>query len=313
MARTTINPTLAGGFSVLVWGCAIPIAKSMEDRIGLMAFLGFAFSAMSAFGIVRHLLKRERIADRKIFRDWRLYARWLCFVLHEGLLAASLALVQRRHMPLVILLNYLWPTAIILCSVCLRAVTVTHWWSVTAGSLLVLASIGFEVLGPHLAVPELFTSKTDCLAYLMVFVGALAWGMYSALSRRFAQRTGGASVLPFFQATLGTALILSFFNGGSAWSHLTLPSAALLLGYCFLLFVAYLTWDTGMRSGNLVFLSLFADLIPWLSLFTTSVSLHVAIPSHAVIAAVVLVAGAIITRMGTVQSPLSAVLDEPGF
>jgi drug/metabolite transporter (DMT)-like permease len=311
MARLRLDPTLAGGFSVLVWGCAIPIAKSVEDRIGLVAFLGFAFSVMAAFGVARHLLLRESLPDLGIFRDWRLYARWSCFVLHEGLLAASLALVQRRHMPFVILLNYLWPTAIILCSVFLAAVSVTRWWSVIAGSLLVLSSIGFEVLGPRPSTMDLFTSKADCLAYLLAFLGAVSWGLYSALSRRFGQQTGGASVLTLFQATLGTALVFSFLPGSTAWFHFTLRAAALLTGYCFLLFVAYLAWDAGMRSGNVVLLSLFADLIPWLSLFTTSLTLHVAIPSQAAIAAVVLVAGAIITRMGTTQLPTG--LDEPIF
>lgn len=42
MARLKLDPTFAGGFSVLVWGCAIPIAESVEDRIGLITFLGFA-------------------------------------------------------------------------------------------------------------------------------------------------------------------------------------------------------------------------------------------------------------------------------
>jgi len=289
----------------------LPIAKSVEDQIGLVAFLGFAFTAMAVFGVIRQLLLREPLPDRGIFRDWRLYARWSCFVLHEGFLAASLALVQRRHMPFVILLNYLWPTAIILCSVSLSAVSVTRWWSVILGSLLVLSSIGFEVLGPSPSTTDLFTSKTDCLAYLLAFIGAASWGLYSALSRRFGPRTGGASVLPLFQATLGTALVFSFLPGSAAWSHFTLKAAVLLAGYCFLLFVAYLTWDAGMRCGNVVLLSLFADLIPWLSLFTTSLMLHVAIPSQAAVAAVVLVAGAIITRMGTTQLPTA--LDEPIF
>jgi drug/metabolite transporter (DMT)-like permease len=313
MARPRIDPTLAGSFSILVWGCAIPIAKSVEDRIGLVAFLGFAFTAMAVFGVLRHLLLREPLPDRRIFRDWRLYARWFCFVLHEGFLAASLALVQRRHMPFVILLNYLWPTAIILCSIFLAAVSVTRWWSVILGSLLVLSSIGFEVLGPHPATTGLFARKADCLAYLLVFVGAISWGLYSALSRRFGPQTGGASVLPLFQATLGTALVFSLLPGSTAWSHFTLRAAVLLAGYCFLLFVAYLTWDTGMRFGNVVLLSLFADLIPWLSLLTTSLMLHVSIPPQAAIAAVVLVAGAIITRTGTTQRQPPDVLDEPVF
>jgi drug/metabolite transporter (DMT)-like permease len=313
MARLKLDPTLTGGFSVLVWGCALPIAKSVEDAVGVVAFLGFAFTAMAIFGAMRHLLLREPLPDGGIFRNWRLYARWLCFVLHEGSLAGALVLVQRRHMPFVILLNYLWPTAIILCSVLLSVVSVTRWWSVAAGSFLVLASIGLEVLGPGVSAADLFATRRDGMAYLLAFVGAISWGMYSALSRRFGAQTGGASVLPLFQATLGMTLALSFLPGSTAWSNFTPKLAALLLGYCFLLFVAYLTWDAGMRRGNVVLLSLFADLIPWLSLITMSLMLHIPIPAKATAAAVLLVAGAIVTRMGTAVQQAPGALEEPGF
>ena len=315
MARRRLDPTFAGGFSVLVWGCAIPIAKSVEDRIGVVAFLGLAYTTMALFGALRQLLRREALPSARVFRDWRLYTRWLCFVLHEALLAASIALVQRRHMPFIILLNYLWPTAIIVCSILLGAVAVTRWWSVTIGSILVFSSIFVEMIGPGQLTKDLFASRADCLAYLLVFFGALAWGTYSAISRRFGQQTGGSSVLPCFQATLGLALPFSFLPGSTAWSHLTVPAAVLLLIYCFLLFVAYLAWDTGMRFGDVVLLSLGADLIPWLSLLTTSAMLHVAISPRAVFAAVVLVGGAIITRLGTSPQPLPMVLEEvpPGL
>jgi len=177
----------------------------------------------------------------------------------------------------------------------------------------VLSSIVLEVLGPGTATSDLFATKADCFAYALAFAGALAWGLYSALSRRFGAQTGGTKVLPLFQATLGAALVPSLLPGSSSWSHFTLKAAALLLGYCFLLFVAYLTWDRGMSAGNVVLLSLLADLIPWLSLITASVMLHVSIPAKAVVAAVVLVAGAMAIRMGTTQRPTPAAFEEPAF
>ncbi len=311
--KLSVNPTLAGACSVLIWGGALPIVKVVEDQIGPLAFMGFTYATMVAFGVLTHWLRRRPPLEEAIVRNPYFYARWLFFVLHEGLLITGIYLVQKRHMPFVILINYLWPTAIILCSVMFAAVKIARWWAFLLGSLIVLLSMLPEILGSSGLTPELFSRRADCLAYLVVFIGAISWGMYSALSRRAGEATGGAAVLPIFQATLGLALPLSFLPGMATWTRLTPESALLLVAYCFLLFVAYGAWDLGMRQGNVVILSLFADLIPWLSLGATSLMLHVAIGRNAVFSAGVLVVGATLTRYGTLQKrPVLVTYEETG-
>jgi drug/metabolite transporter (DMT)-like permease len=311
--KFSVNPTLAGASSVLIWGSALPIAKVVEDQIGLLAFMGFTYGAMVAFGVIHHSLRRRPLLEESLFRNPYFYARWLFFVLHEGLLISGIYIVQKRHMPFVILINYLWPTAIILCSVLLAAVKITRWWAFLLGSLIVILSMLPEILGSAGLASDLFSRRGDCLAYLVVLIGAISWGMYSALSRREGDATGGSSVLPIFQATLGLALPISFLPGMATWARLTPVSALLLVAYCFLLFLAYGAWDLGMRQGNVVVLSLFADLIPWLSLAATNLMLHIDIGRNAVFSAGVLVLGATLARYGTLQKmPLFAAYDELG-
>lgn len=305
---------MAGACSVLIWGSALPIVKVVEEQIGLLAFMGFTYAAMVAFGVAEHLVSRRALPGAQVFQNPYFYVRWLFFVLHEGLLATGIYLVQKSHMPFVILINYLWPTAIILCSVAIGVVTIRRWWAFLSGSFVVVLSMVYEIIGPARVKSNLFSGRADGLAYLVVFVGALSWGMYSALSRREGDATGGAAVLPIFQATLGLALPFSFLPGMATWTRLTPRAAFLLFVYCFLLFLAYLAWDVGMQRGNVVMLSLFADLIPWLSLLSASLMLHVAIGHRALFSAVVLVSGAMIARYGTLQkTPLVAAYEEPGF
>lgn len=305
---------MAGAFSVLIWGVALPIVKVVEDQIGLLAFMGFTYMSMFAFGAIHHLLRRNPLPGAAIFRNRYFYARWLFFVLHEGLLAAGVSLVWKPHMPFVILINYLWPTAIILCSAAIGVVTIRRWWAFLLGSFVVFLSMLYEIVGSSGFTSNLFSRRADCLAYFVVFVGAISWGMYSATSRREGTATGGATVLPIFQATLGLALPISLLPGMATWTHLTRTAGFLLLAYCFLLFLAYIAWDLGMREGNVVVLSLFADLTPWLSLASASLMLHIAIGSKAVFSAVVLVLGAMIVRYGTLQArPVVAAFEEPGI
>ena len=314
MAKSfSVNPTLAGAFSVLVWGMALPIVKVVEDQIGPLGFMGFTYAAMVCFGVLNHSIRRRPLPDATIFRNPYFYARWLFFVLHEGLLITGIYLVEKRHMPFVILINYLWPTAIILCSVLLAGVKITRWWAFLGGSLVVILSMLPEIVGSAGATTNLFSRRADCLEYLVVLIGAISWGMYSALSRRAGEATGGATVLPIFQATLGLALPISFLPGMATWTRLTPEAGLLLVAYCFLLFLAYVAWDRGMRQGNVVVLSLFADLIPWLSLAATSLMLHIAIGRNAVFSAGVLVLGATLARYGTLQkTPALAVYEEVG-
>ena len=300
MKKPAIDATATGAFAVAVWGSALPIVKLVEDRIGLLAFIGFAYTAMVVFGVVRFILRPEAISLRAIFRNRFFYGRWLFFVLHEGLLNLGIFLVQKRHMPFLILLNYLWPTMVILCSVPLATVSVKRWWALLLGSLIVVCSMGVEVVGPARIQEDLFSRRQDCLAYLLVLIGAVSWGIYSALSRSRGEETGGSAVLPLFQATLGLALPVSLFTSQANWHRLNPSSVALLLGYCLLLFFAYVAWDQGMRLGNIVVLSLLADLIPWLSLITTDFMLRVPLKPRTSVSAAVLVVGAIITRFGTV-------------
>ena len=43
--RLAGQATAVGTISVLIWGSALPITKAIEDRIGLAAFMGFAYAA----------------------------------------------------------------------------------------------------------------------------------------------------------------------------------------------------------------------------------------------------------------------------
>ena len=141
----------------------------------------------------------------------------------------------------------------------------------------------------------------DRVAYALALGSALSWSFYTALTRRIGHQTGGAIMIPYFQLTLGLALPVSFLPGLYRWDHLTIGIAMLLACWCVLQFFAFLTWDFGTRKGNVVILSLCADFIPWLSLAVSHVLLGVEIGNKTILSALCLVAGAMITRYGTLS------------
>jgi len=167
------------------------------------------------------------------------------------------------------------------------------------GTLLVLFSLGFEIIGQKMFRDDFLASSTDLLAYALATCGALSWGLYCAISKRFGDRTGGGSVVPVFQLTLGMALPLSFLPQLHIPWNISAGVGLLAVVNGFAQFIAYRSWDLGMRKGNVVALSLFADFIPWMSLLAAALIVDVAISVHTMISAFTMVVGAMVTRLGT--------------
>jgi drug/metabolite transporter (DMT)-like permease len=273
----------------------------MKEQIGIIAYMGFIFLGCGTLGLIYHKARGKFILNKQILGNYYFYARWIFFAMHISLLMIGASIVQKEHMPFLILINYLWPTAIIICSILLAGVEITRWWAFALGSMTIITSLTIETLGPTGLSPDLFNRMTDCIAYAMVFCGAISWGLYSALSRRAGETTGGSTVIPIFQLTFAPLLPLSFVPGMATWGHMTAWALPVLAAYSVLQFLAYLSWDFGMRHGNVVALSLCADFIPWLSLLAAHLMLGVSIENKTAFSAILLVIGATITRYGTLK------------
>lgn len=299
--KNIVNPTFLGLFSILTWGIAVPFMRMISDQIGIAAYVGTIFTCVAILGLIRNKIRGSLFPDKAVLRNRFFYGRWLFFAVHTIFLSIGISIVQKEHVPFVILLNYLWPTAIIFFSILLAGVHVTRLWALLLGSAIVISSLAFEILGPSALSEGMFINPMDCVAYALVFCGALSWGVYSALSRRAGEETGGSSVLPFFQLTVGLFLPLSFLPGMSSWEGISTYGPYMMAGFVCMQFLAFLAWDNGMRRGNVVILSLCADTIPWLSLAATSFLLNMEIGQGTIISSICLVMGAVVTRYGILQ------------
>lgn len=300
-----LRATLLGAIPVIIWGGALPIMRAFQSRIGLPRTLGAVFAGAGLLSVIHRVLRRTPFPGSAVFANPYLYGRWVFFVVHEASVTIAVSIVHRENVPLVILINYLWPTLTIGASVLFAGVRVTKPLAVVGGSCVVIASLAFEVLDGQMDSLDVFRSP-DTLGYCIAFQGALSWALYSALTRRAGKESGGGLVIPLFQLTLALALPLSFIPGLNVYSSFSSVDAVLLALYCFLQFLAYLFWDRSMRLGNVIVISLFADFIPWLSLLAAHILLHINMGVTTVFSAITLVLGAITTRYGTMLRPSDA-------
>lgn len=151
-------------------------------------------------------------SSREVWCSPGLYLRWGAFVLHETTLNIAVRMCNREHLPFVILLNYLWPTAILIFSILFAGLKITRRWAFILGTIIVLGSLSAETLAGK-STSALFDHANDRIAYGLALLAALSWGLYSALTRRYGYAAGGRDVVGFFQLTLALALPVSFLPG----------------------------------------------------------------------------------------------------
>jgi drug/metabolite transporter (DMT)-like permease len=295
----TTRATFIGMIAPVFWGIAVTTLKGLQGEIGPLATLGGIALCTGTCSLTYTSFRGQLPALRAAFGNRFFYIRWVCFVGHEALLVTALFLVRKEHIAFVILLNYLWPSAVIVCSILWASVKITRWFLFLAGSTIVVCSLVLETLGPQGLPAGLFSAPMDRLAYTLVLVGALSWGVYSAITRRTGEASGGSAVLPVFQLTNAIALALAFLPQLAVAMNLTFIGLIELVVYSLASFVAYLAWDHGMQRGNIVVLSLCSDFVPWLSLGTAVLMLGLHIETYTIASAILLVFGAIVTRLGT--------------
>lgn len=294
---SSLPATLAGFWAVLLWGVALPFYRIGMEQFGAVVTTVSLFAGGGVISLVGNTLLGVRIGRAEL-RQPALYLRWAAFVAHESMLFAAVVLVRQRHLPIVIFLNYLWPTAVIVFSVWFAGVRIARWPIFALGNAVVIAALFAELAGGDTAWWN--GDGGDWLPYAMAFFGALCWGLYSAISKRSGAETGAGAPVPLFQITVAAVMFLAFPAGSSMIGTPTLWYFG-LAAYCVAYTLGYLGWDFGMRQGNIVLLSLGADFIPFMSLAATSLLIGVDITGRTVVATAALVIGAMLVRYSTLR------------
>lgn len=259
--------TLAGFAAILLWSTTIAVVRSLSEQVG---GLTTAASVYLVGGVICLLRLGWRGDSLRNFR--RLPLRYLfgcgaLFVFYMLVLYLAVGMAKNRQQVLEVgLMNYLWPALTIVFSVFLL--------NKKAGLLLFpgafLAVVGiFFVIGQEVSISwGSFTRNfaDNPLAYSFGLLAAIFWALYSNLTRRWAERSGGGVEI-FIPATGVLLLTFRLFNPEAGLWTVRAGLEAIFLGIVTV--VAYNLWDRSMRKGDVVLVAAFSYLTP---LFSTIVS-----------------------------------------
>jgi drug/metabolite transporter (DMT)-like permease len=287
--------TLYGFAAIILWSTTIALSRSLSEQIGPLTTASGVFLCSGAFCL--GWMFRSKVAREGARGQSRLYLLGCggLFVLYMFSLFLAIGLASTRYQVLEIgLVNYLWPTFTIIFS--LLILNKRFHLPLVPATLLALVGI-FLVMTEGSSISWGSFSKnlhSNPTAYVLAFVAAVSWGLYSNLARRWADPEGRGAVQLFIPVTgiilLGLRLVLP--EEGS-WTARAVGEALIL---SLATTAAYIFWDIAMRKGDVVLVASGSYFTPLLSTLVSCIYLGVTAGLKVWVGCVLIVAGAIVSR-----------------
>ncbi len=289
--------TMLGILSIVFWSTNIAFSRTLAERIGPLTTGACLFLVGGVLACTPLLLKRHRIREILALPLGYLLGCGTLFVLYEVLLYVAVGMASDRQQAIAVgLINYLWPAFTLAFSIPLLKEKAGPW--LVPGILMALAGIVIAgTQGGDLSLHGFLASlRTNFWPYVMAFVAAVFWALYSNLTRRWAghSRVGG---VPLFLLASGLVLLAVRFVSGETSNWTSRAAWECLYMAVFPTFLAYSFWDASMRKGNVVLVAAISYFTPLLSTLFSGVYLDVKLSSRLLVACALVVAGAIICKV----------------
>jgi len=260
-----IDLSTAGGLAALVlWSLTVAFARRLSEELGPLMAGARVYLIGGALCLVTLVRRRGAVWGLVKSSPRYVFGCGALFVLYTAVLFLALGSAADRSQAIEIgLVNYLWPAGTILLSLVLL--------NQRAGRLLLPGTV-LALAGEFLAITHgdsVSWGSFRChlqanpAPYVLAFVGAVSWALYSTLARRWSRPGAGGAVELFIPAAGVTLLVLSLLSGESpVWSVRAGGEALALAGITVL---AYTLWDVAMRKGNLLLVAACSYFTPLLS------------------------------------------------
>lgn len=286
--------TLSGVMALVLWSATIALSRSLSESLGPLTAATAVYLVGGFFCLLR--LFMSGISLRQLFRipgNYLIGCGFL-FILYTVLLYLAVGLARDRDQALEIgLINYLWPALTLLLSLALLKQQ-ARWW-LWPGTAIALMGIFLVMTQGAIISWSAFWGRlhSNPLAYILAFVAAISWALYSNLTRRWAGTGNGGAVELFIPAT-GFILfsIRLFVTEPTSWNPRATAEMVILGAITAL---AYALWDVSMRRGNLLLVAACSYFTPLLSTLVSCIYWRVMPGSRLWIGSLMIVVGSLMS------------------
>ena len=294
--------TIFGMLAILFWGTTIAFSRSLTEQLGPLTAASWIYLLSGIWGCIYLINKPGGI--KKTFQLPVLYliGCGALFVIYMVSLYLAVGLAFSREQVIeVSIINYLWPGLTLILSIPILGKKARL--SLIPGVFLAFSGFYLATVNSGMFSWEVFkvNFQVNYIPYLLAFVAAASWGLYSNLVRCWAGHTEGGAV-PLFLLVTGLILttIRFMFPEESYWTARVV--AELLYMSVFPTFLAYFFWDRAMRKGKIILVASLSYFTPLLSIIISSLYLQVAVRESLWIACGLVIAGAIICKYSVIDT-----------
>jgi len=293
--------TICGVLALFFWSLSIGVSRSLMQKLGV--FTGSSLTFLLAGSLLGFFQLRKKDRRKITFTKlWHLAGCGVLFVAYMVFLYSGVGLA-RTHLTVlaVALLNYLWPTFMIIFSLLFLGYQAS--WLIFPG--LVAATSGTLVAltaTSQAGWRNLFSAFTSQgLCFFFGLGAGVSWGLYSVVSRKFSQDSTAG--LPLYLLASGLVLgILRFFHPEtSSWSWQAWSEVSFMV--IFPTISGYSLWELGVRHGNFVLLAGFSYFVPVLSTLISCAYLGIRPGWQIFFASLLVSAGAVLARLSLKEQP----------
>ncbi len=218
--------TFYGVVSILLWSTIVGLVRSASENFGAVGGAALIYSLGTAILVVFMGFPKIRAYPKR-------YLIWgtLLFVSYEMCFVLALGLAKDRQQAIELgMVNYLWPSFTIALAVLFNRQRFTLLLGI--GLLLAFAGLIWVISGDQpISVAAIADNiSSNPLSYLLVFIGAVLWALYSNVTKRISGGHNGM-VLFFLLTAIGLWILFVFepnkqFN--ISWHSITLLLVASL-------------------------------------------------------------------------------------
>lgn len=294
--NTKTGRTALGILAILFWSTAFAFARDLSEQVGIFrssALFCIGGGILGCFFILRSKENRREVLSLPF--SYLIICGGL-FVINNVSFYLALGLAETRQNVIEVgLINYLWPSlnfffAVVILKYKGRLLLLPGIMLATAG--VILASIPVGNISTEYF---LFNFRSNLIPYMLAFVAAISWALYSNISRKLGKETSSFAI-PIFILTTGLILfILSFlYPEKSVWNVRVFGE----LVYMAIIptFLGFLFWDMAMTKGDLVLVTSFVYFNPLLVTLFSAVFLGVALSWNLWIACLFVILGSAICK-----------------
>ena len=297
--RRTVAPetrgTAVGFMAIILWGLMMALVRVVSTSFGATLGPALIYTCGKVLLLIFH-----RPAPIGKYPKRYLLVGGLLFVFYESSIALSIGLATTDAQSVeVSLVNYLWPTLMVLLAAALAKPRVPGavWRAIPGAAVatagVVLAVGGNSGLDWHAAAGHIIANP---LPYALTFAGAIAWSVYAVITPDLSEGFDGTSV--FFPG-VAVALWIIHFTSGDGWPTTMPPAHAWLMVVLTAATIAggYACWGYGILHGSMHTLAVASYATPVLSVGSSAIILGVSLSLPFWCGALLVVFGSVLNLM----------------